>query len=117
MGEEQNPPFHFSFNSSLKVVLQGPNITSDSGLFLGREMDERLGMSELIPQHLTDRRGGNSRLPLTCFGSRSTAVWLAMRMSTKQSVLGDSDWKLDQDAQSAVGGWYNCRARYPKGTT
>ena len=64
MGEKQNQPFQLSFNSSLKVAFQGSRITSDSGLILVREMDERLGLSELIPQHLTDHRGPNRRLPL-----------------------------------------------------
>ena len=64
MGEKQNRPFQLSFNSSLKVDFQGSRITSDGGLVLVREMDERLGLSELIQEHLTDRRGLNSRLPL-----------------------------------------------------
>jgi hypothetical protein len=29
-----------------------------------RELDERLGFSELIQQHLTDSRGKNTQLPL-----------------------------------------------------
>jgi len=29
-----------------------------------RELDERLGLSELIDQHLTDSRGKNTQLPL-----------------------------------------------------
>jgi len=64
MGEKQNRPFQLSFNSSLKVDFQGSRITSDGGLVLVREMDERLGLSELIGEHLTDRRGLNSRFPL-----------------------------------------------------
>ena len=48
----------------MKVAFQGSRITSDSGLILVREMDERLGLSELIREHLTDHRGLNSRLPL-----------------------------------------------------
>ncbi len=64
MGEKQNRPFQLSFNSSLKISFQGSTITSDGGLVLVREMDERLGLSELIREHLTDHRGLNSRLPL-----------------------------------------------------
>ena len=64
MGDKQNRPFQLSFNSSLKVAFQGSRITSDGGLILVREMDERLGLSQLIPQHLTDHRGPNRRLPL-----------------------------------------------------
>ena len=64
MGERQNQPFQLSFNGSLKVDLQGSRVTSDGGLILVRELDERLGFSELIEQHLTDPRGTNTRLPL-----------------------------------------------------
>ena len=70
MGEEQNRPFQLSFNASLKVDFQGSRVTSDGGLILVRELDERLGFGELIEQHLTDSRhltleglqpGGQSR--------------------------------------------------------
>ncbi len=65
MGEQQNQPFQLSFNPSLKVDFQGSRVTSDGGLLLVRELDERLGLSELISEHLTDgRRGKNTQLPL-----------------------------------------------------
>ena len=50
MGERQNQPFQLSFNSSLKVDFQGSRVTSDGGLILVRELDERLGFSKLIAQ-------------------------------------------------------------------
>ena len=65
MGETQNRPFQLSFNSSLKVDFQGSRVTSDGGLILVRELDERLGLSELMDRHLSDsRRGKNIQLPL-----------------------------------------------------
>ena len=65
MGETQNRPFQLSFNSSLKVDFQGSRVTSDGGLVLVRELDERLGLSELMDRHLSDsRRGKNIQLPL-----------------------------------------------------
>ena len=64
MGEQQNQPFQLSFNPSLKVDFQGSRVTSDGGLILVRESDERLGFSELIGQHLTDSRAKNTQLPL-----------------------------------------------------
>ena len=64
MGENQNGPFQLSFNASLKVDFQGSRVTSDGGLILVRELDERLGLGELIAQHLTDSRGKNTQLPL-----------------------------------------------------
>jgi hypothetical protein len=64
VGEQQNHPFQLSFNPSLKVTFQGSRVTSDGGLLLVRELDERLGLSELIAEHLTDSRGKNTQLPL-----------------------------------------------------
>jgi hypothetical protein len=65
MGEKQNGPFQLSFNGSLKIDFQGSRVTSDGGLILVRELDERLGFGELIAQHLIDsRRGKNTHLPL-----------------------------------------------------
>jgi hypothetical protein len=43
VGESQNQPFQLSFNSSLKVDFQGSRVTSDGGLILVRELDERSG--------------------------------------------------------------------------
>jgi hypothetical protein len=65
VGETQKRPFQLSFNSSLGVAFQGARVTSDGGLILVRELDERLGLSELIERHLTDARGKNTQLPLT----------------------------------------------------
>ena len=49
----------------LKVDFQGARVTSDGGLILVRELDERLGLSVLIERHLIDsRRGKNIQLPL-----------------------------------------------------
>src|SRR3989441_13152609 len=65
MGEKQNEPFQLSFNVSLKVDFQGSRVTSDGGLILVRELDERLGLGDLIAEHLSDaRRGKNTQLPL-----------------------------------------------------
>ena len=65
MGERQNQPFQLSFNGSLKVDFQGSRVTSDGGLILVRELDERLGFGDLMARHLTDsRRGKNMQLPL-----------------------------------------------------
>ena len=64
MGEMQKQPFQLSFNASLKVEFQGSRVTSDGGLILVRELDERLGFGELIEQYLTDsRRGKNTQFP------------------------------------------------------
>src|SRR5450830_755501 len=65
MGEKQNQPFQLSFNPCLKVDFQGSRVTSDGGLLLVRELDERLGLSALIAENIVDdRRGKNTQLPL-----------------------------------------------------
>jgi hypothetical protein len=65
MGEKQNQPFQLSFNPALKIDFQGSRVTSDGGLILVRELHERLGLGELIEQHLSEsRRGKNTQFPL-----------------------------------------------------
>ncbi|MDI6772504.1 MAG: transposase [bacterium] len=64
MGETQTQPFQLLFNAALKIEFQGSRVTSDGGLILVRELDERLGFSALIAQHLTDPRGKNTQFPL-----------------------------------------------------
>ena len=61
MGEKQTKPFQLSFNGLLKVDFQGSHVTSDGGLILVRELDERLGLGELIDEHLTDSRQGTNK--------------------------------------------------------
>ena len=66
MGERQTEPFPFTFNGFLKVAFQGSRITSDAGLILVRELDERLGLAGIITAHLHDARHGRNppfRLP------------------------------------------------------
>ena len=65
MGEKQTKPFQLNFNGLLKVDFQGSHVTSDGGLILVRELDERLGLGELIEEHLSDsRQGVNKKFPL-----------------------------------------------------
>ena len=48
MGETANRPLQLSFNAALKVEFQGSRVTSDGGLILVRELDERLGFSAFM---------------------------------------------------------------------
>ena len=61
MGEKQTKPFQLSFNDLLKVDFQGSHVTSDGGLIMVRELDERLGLGELIDEHLSDSRQGTNK--------------------------------------------------------
>src|SRR3989454_10621406 len=81
VGESQNQPFQLSFNASLGVDFQGTRVTSDGGLILIRELDERLGFGELIEQYLTDSRAKNARLPFADL----------LRQSVYSLLAGDED--------------------------
>jgi len=54
VGKTQKRPFQLSFNNSLRVEFEGARVTSDGGLILVRELDERLGLSALMERHLID---------------------------------------------------------------
>jgi hypothetical protein len=70
--ETQDRPFQLSFNRALKVDFQGSRVTSDSGLVLVRELDERLGLSELMEPSL-ERFPAGQEYPIA-FGRSSAAV-------------------------------------------
>src|SRR5437773_887891 len=61
MGDATSGPIRLSFNPQLRVEFRGATVTSDAGLLLPRELDERLGLSGLIERHLSDPRTGYSR--------------------------------------------------------
>jgi hypothetical protein len=63
MGEKQNQPFQLLFIASLKVDFQGSRVTSDGGLILVRELDERLGLEKLIEERGPQRRRTTRRRP------------------------------------------------------
>ena len=64
MGENQNQPFQLSFSRFLRIAFQGSRVTSDGGLLLVRELDERLDLTGLIQNHLVDSRTGrNTQFP------------------------------------------------------
>ena len=61
MSDAEAGPVRLSFNSQLRIEFHGATVTSDAGLLLPRELDERLGLGELIDRHLTDPRTGRNR--------------------------------------------------------
>jgi hypothetical protein len=58
MGDAQSGPIRLSFSPQLRVEFRGATVTSDAGLLLPRELDERLGLGALIERHLSDPRTG-----------------------------------------------------------
>ena len=89
MGELQTEPFQFTFNGFLKVAFQGSRITSDAGLILVRELDERqMALRGSSPRTCTTLATDGTRssgCPISC-GSRCTAAWRATKTSTTRSV-------------------------------
>jgi hypothetical protein len=61
VGDTKSGPVRLSFNPQLRVEFRGATVTSDAGLLLPRELDERLGLNALIERHLTDPRTGHNR--------------------------------------------------------
>src|SRR5216117_2954764 len=61
VGDAEPGPIRLSFNPQLRVEFCGATVTSDAGLLLLRELDERLGLNALIERHLTDPRTGHNR--------------------------------------------------------
>jgi hypothetical protein len=65
VGDAESSPIRLSFNPQLRVEFRGATVTSDAGLLLPRELDERLGLSALIERHLSDpRTGRNTQFPV-----------------------------------------------------
>src|SRR3981081_551007 len=65
VGDATSGPVRLSFNPQLRVEFRGATVTSDAGLLLPRELDERLGLSALTERHLSDPRTGyNRQFPL-----------------------------------------------------
>ena len=58
MGEGPNQSFQLSVNRFLRAAFQGSRVTSDGGLILVRELDERFGLGKLIGQRLVDSHAG-----------------------------------------------------------
>jgi hypothetical protein len=78
VGESQNQPFQLSFNWFARVDFQGSRVTSDGGLVVVRELDERLRLTGLIQNQLVDSRTGrNIRYPLADLFRRSAYSRLA----------------------------------------
>jgi len=60
MGESKNSYFRVGFSQKLKVGFKGAQVTSDGGLVAIREMDQRLGLTEIGGEYLKDTRHGKN---------------------------------------------------------
>ena len=81
----------FTFNGFLKVAFQGSRVTSDAGLLLVRELDERLGLERLIAQHLSDSRYGlNTQFSLADLLRQEVTASGAGRLCDEESFVGSA---------------------------
>jgi hypothetical protein len=109
MGKIQKRSFQLSPNASLRIDFQGSRVTSDGGLILERELDERLGFGELAAECLTDARAKNGRegmkgkvnQAVSQFGSLPGLV-LQIHNAPGESATGQADSKLLEDAAPAL---------------
>ena len=60
MGESKNSSFRVEFDKKLKIEFRGTQVTSDGGLVAIRELDEKLGLTELAEEYLQDKRYGKN---------------------------------------------------------
>lgn len=61
MGEkESDAPLRVDFDSSVKIRFVGAKVSSDAGLLAYRELDERLGLTEMAAEDLWDMRWGKN---------------------------------------------------------
>jgi hypothetical protein len=92
VGDKANRPFQLTFNGFLKVDFQGSRVTSNGGLVLVRELDERLGLGKLIDEHLRDtRQGDNKKFPLADLVRQSVYSRLAGYEDLNDAVRVSAD--------------------------
>jgi hypothetical protein len=60
MGESKKQCFCVEFNKKLRINFKGAQVTSDGGLLAIREMDEKLGLTEMAEEYLKDSRHGQN---------------------------------------------------------
>ncbi len=56
MGEAKPEALHCSFNASVRVEGRGDRLSSEGGVLALRELDERLGLTRWLAEHLDDPR-------------------------------------------------------------
>ena len=59
-GESENEPLRLAFDHRLKLDFHGSRVTSDAGLLAYRELDDTLGLSNLVGDTLVDPRTGKN---------------------------------------------------------
>ena len=87
MGDCHNEDLRVGFDRRLKLKFLGSQITTDAGLLAYRELDETLGLTEMVVDVLEDSRvGSNKQHGLSLLLRQSIYSRLqVMKMSTMPS--------------------------------
>ena len=77
-GEAESGPLRLQFDRSVKLAFHGSAISSDGGLLLHRELDDVLGLTDMMAELIADpRTGKNGRHRLVGFLRQSVFSRLA----------------------------------------
>jgi hypothetical protein len=104
-------PSQLTFTPPLRVGFPGSRASPDDGLILVRELDERLGFSASIVQHLTDPCAKNTRLPFADLLSQSVHRRMAGDVNAAERPKSGKEGQLsDKSLQITLSGF-----PYPEG--
>ena len=59
-GDGQSEGGRLDFDRRVRIKFHGSTISSDGGLLLYRELDDVMGLHELMGEHLVDTRTGHN---------------------------------------------------------
>lgn len=100
-GETESGPLQLQFDRSVKLVFRGSSISSDGGLLLHRELEDALGLTDMVAELIADpRTGKNGRHGLVAFLRQS----VFSRLAGYEDVNDADRLRLDPVMRQVVGG-------------
>jgi len=100
-GEPDSRPLRLQFDRSVKLAFHGSAISSDGGLLLHRELDDALGLTDMVTGLIADpRTGRNGRHRLIGFLRQS----IFSRLAGYEDVNDADRLRLDPVIRQVVGG-------------
>jgi hypothetical protein len=100
-GESQSEDGRLDFDRRVRVEFHGSKISSDGGLLLFRELDDVLGLHDLMGEHLQDTRNGHNRLHSMVALSRQS---IFSRLAGYEDVNDADRLAFDPVMRQIVGG-------------